>query len=149
MELSEFNSLAGTVIGVSDWRAITQEMISQFAELTGDKQFIHTDPAAAALTPLGGTIAHGFLTLSLLAPLAQACLPRIENTAMGLNYGFGKLRFLTPVRAGRRIRAHFTLLGSEARRPGEVLNRFSVEVEIEAEETPALVAEWLTLVLMA
>jgi acyl dehydratase len=137
--------LVGAEIGLSRWFEISQARIDAFAEVTEDRQFIHIDPEAAKATPFGGTVAHGFLTLSMLAAIAYDALPPIEGVAMGVNYGFEKLRFITPVRAGSRIRGRFKLLALTQRSEAEYHMRKSVEVEIEGAAKPALVAEWLSL----
>ncbi|HLJ72775.1 MAG TPA: MaoC family dehydratase [Roseiarcus sp.] len=139
----------GTETGVSRWFLIDQARIDAFADVTEDRQFIHIDPEAAKATPFGGTIAHGFLTLSMLSALAQDALPRPQGVAMGVNYGFEKLRFVAPVPSGRRIRGRFHLLDVVRRGPNEVQMRNKATVEIEGGDKPALVAEWLTLYVMA
>jgi len=142
MQLSDLVDKVGETIGTSDWLLVDQARIDAFAEVTQDHQFIHVDPAQAALTPFGGTIAHGFLTVSLLTPmLHDACEP-IAVTA-SLNYGFDKLRYLAPVRAGKRIRGHFKLLEMTEKHPGQWLQKVEATVEIEDETKPALIAEWL------
>ncbi len=130
---------------VSDWVEVTQTMIDQFADATGDHQFIHVDPVRAARTPFGGTVAHGFLTLSLLSKLAGdiADRPTIEGATMSVNYGMDRLRFLSPVPAGSRVRAHFKLLKFEQKRPGQYQQSNAVTVEIEGHDKPALIAEWI------
>jgi acyl dehydratase len=138
----------GTETGVSRWFLIDQARIDAFADVTEDHQFIHVDPEAAKSTPFGGTIAHGFLTLSMLSALARDALPRPRGVAMGVNYGFEKLRFVAPVRAGRRIRGRFVLLDVVKRSLLEFQMRNKVTVEIEGSDKPALVAEWLTLYVM-
>lgn len=145
ISVDQFVALAGTETGVSRWFTIDQKRIDAFAEITEDRQFIHIDPEAARASPFGGTIAHGFLTLSMLSALAMDALPEIEGRAMGVNYGFDKLRFLSPVPAGGRIRGRFTLESVTPRSPTEFLSRNIVTVEIEGAAKPALVAEWLTL----
>ena len=132
----------------SDWFEMDQERINTFAECTEDRQFIHIDPEAAAQTPFGGTIAHGFLSLSMLAHLVSQNGIGIENTVMGINYGFDKVRFLMPVRAGKRIRSHAKLLEVTEKDGNRLLMKNEITVEIEGEETPALVAEWLTMVVV-
>ena len=139
----------GTEIGVSRWIAIDQAMIDAFAETTLDRQFIHIDPAAATKTPFGGTIAHGFLTLSLLSAMIQDALPPVAGRAMGVNYGFDKVRFVTPVKSGARVRGRFTLAEVKHRSPKEVQVRYAVTVEIEGVAKPALIADWLTLIVLA
>jgi acyl dehydratase len=146
--IDELIALAGTETGVSRWFTIDQQRIDAFAEITEDRQFIHIDPEAARASPFGGTIAHGFLTLSMLSALAIDALPTIEGRAMGVNYGFDKLRFLSPVPVGARIRGRFRLESVTARSPTEFLSRNSVTVEIEGAAKPALIAEWLTLTVM-
>ncbi|MGI9384365.1 MAG: MaoC family dehydratase [Methyloligellaceae bacterium] len=145
LTLDEIRTRVGSELGVSEWLRIDQAQIDAFADATGDRQFIHVDPERAAReTPFGGTIAHGFLTLSLLPCLAMGVRPRIEGTAMSVNYGFDKIRFLTPVACGACIRARFHLDALEEQRPREVTMRYGVTVEIEGEPKPALAAEWIT-----
>ena len=136
-------ALIGSDLGASDWLLIDQDMVDKFADVTNDHQFIHIDPVAAAATPFGGTIAHGFLTLSLLAGLRPAGAIQLEGVKMGVNYGADKLRFLTPVRVGKRIRVHHKLLGIDDKGGGRYLFRTEMTVEIEGEAKPALIAEWL------
>jgi acyl dehydratase len=143
--IADWIGLAGTETGVSRWFTIDQKRIDAFAEITEDRQFIHIDPEAARATPFGGPIAHGFLTLSMFSALAMDALPRLEGLAMGVNYGFDKLRFLSPLPAGARIRGRFKLESVTARSPTEFLARSNVTVEIEGADKPAIVAEWLTL----
>ena len=150
LHISELRDRVGQEVGVSRWIEVTQGMIDGFAEVTQDRQFIHVDPArAAAETPFGGTIAHGFLTLSLLSACAYDALPQIESRAMGINYGFDKIRFLSPVRSGSRVRARFRLAEVQMRSPTEALMRYGVMVEIEGAERPALAADWLTMAVLA
>ena len=144
LHISELRDRVGQEVGVSRWIEVTQGVIDGFAEVTQDRQFIHVDPArAAAETPFGGTIAHGFLTLSLLSACAYDALPQIQGRAMGINYGFDKIRFLSPVRSGSRVRARFRLAEVQMRSPTEALMRYGVMVEIEGAERPACVAETL------
>jgi acyl dehydratase len=141
----EIKASVGCEIGVSEWVEVTQAKIDAFAGITGDRQFIHVDPERAAReTPFGGTIAHGFLTLSLLSDMATLVIPRAEGHTMSVNYGFDKLRFLSPVPAGSRLRGRFKLIEAEERHPGELTMKFKVDVEIEGGQKHALVAEWLT-----
>lgn len=129
----------------SDWVTVSQEMIDKFADATGDHQFIHVNPQMAAMTPFGGTIAHGFLTLSLMPLLSSKVdMPRIEGAKMGVNYGGNKVRFLTPVRSGKRVRGHFKLLAFDQKRPGQWQQTNEFTVEIEGEEKPAMIAEWIS-----
>ena len=140
----------GKEVGLSPWRVVTQTMIDQFADATDDHQFIHCDPArAAAEAPFGGTIAHGFLTRSLLSVMSDEVMPAIEGTAMGVNYGFDKLRFISPVRSGKRVRGRFVLAEATLRKPKELQSRTNVTVEIEGEEKPALVADWIGLIYLS
>lgn len=136
---------AGKELGVSEWTLIDQKRIDAFADATEDWQFIHVDPEAAAKTPFGGTIAHGFLTLSLLSKMAYEAAPVLEGVVMGVNYGFEKIRFLQPVRSGQRVRGRFKLMEAAERDPGRWLIKYEVTVEIEGEAKPALIAEWLGL----
>lgn len=145
MTPSELKSLIGQEVGLSRWLQVTQDRINAFAEITEDEQFIHVDPARAAQTPFGGTIAHGFLTLSLGSAMVMDALPPIEGTAMGINYGFDSLRFLAPVPSGSRVRGRFTLISVEEKDPNRLLIKYGLSVEIEHQTKPAMVAEWLTL----
>jgi acyl dehydratase len=150
LTLAELAAYAGKEIGKSAWFTVSQEHIDRFADATEDHQFIHVDPARAVKeTPFGGTIAHGFLTLSLLSKFAADVVPGLKGRIMGINYGFERIRFLAPVRSGARVRGRFDLHSATIRGEREVLTRFNVTVEIEHEEKPALVAEWLALSVMA
>ena len=136
-------------LGVSNWIQINQDMVNTFADVTVDHQFIHVDPERAAQTPFGGPIAHGFLTLSMLTYFVEnGCGLNIENVTMGVNYGFDKVRFVQPVRVGKRVRGHANLMSAEEKHPGQFLLKMRINVEIEGEEKPALVAEWLTMVVI-
>lgn len=144
--LDDVRDAVGKEVGRSAWRVVTQEMINQFADATDDHQWIHIDPArAAAETPFGGSIAHGFLTLSLLSTLAYEALPTLENQTMGMNYGFDKVRFSSVVKAGARVRAVFILADADIRPSGRVLATYEVTIEVEDTIKPALTATWLTL----
>jgi acyl dehydratase len=147
--IAELQARIGAETGVSRWFEISQARIDAFADVTEDQQFIHVDPAAAEATPFGGTIAHGFLTLSMLSAIAYDALPRVAGLAMGVNYGFDKLRFVAPVRAGSRIRGRFKLQAVTRRSETEYQARNTVTVEIDGETKPALVAEWLSLYILA
>jgi acyl dehydratase len=136
----------GEEIGVSDWITVDQARIDAFAEVTEDRQFIHTDATAAAQTPFGGTIAHGFLTLSLLSRMGAGAMLSPEGLRMAVNYGFDRVRFIAPVKSGKRVRARFILDSVEEKAPGQVLMRHAVTVEIEGEDKPALTAAWLGLI---
>jgi len=142
--VAELMAMVGKEIGVSDWHEISQNKINEFADITEDWQFIHVDPERAALTPFGGTIAHGFLTLSLLSAMAMDAIPRLEGTTMGVNYGFDKIRFLSPVRVDARIRGRFKVLSADELKPGELTMKYQVDVEIEGSQRPALTAEWIS-----
>ena len=144
--LDEIRALIGTEIGVSDWIEVSQDRIDAFAEATEDRQFIHIDPDAAARTPFGGTIAHGFLSLSLLSRMAADVMQVPDTATMAVNYGLDRVRFLAPVRAGKRVRGRFTLDAADEKAPGQLLLKHTVTVEIEGEDKPALTAVWLGLI---
>jgi len=135
----------GADMGVTDWFLIDQRRIDTFANCTEDRQYIHVDPEKAAKTPFGSTIAHGFLSLSMLSHFAQSVGCTFENTVMGINYGFDKVRFLAPVKVNSRVRAKARLLDVQEKKPGHFLIKQEVTIEIEGEPTPALIAEWLTM----
>lgn len=143
--VEDLPGLAGTELEPSDWLDITQERIDQFADATNDHQFIHIDPEKAAKTPFGCTIAHGYLTLSLLSCLLSQNTVRPEGMSMALNYGSDKVRYLTPVKVGQRVRACQKILENTEKRPGQWLCKIAVTVEIEGENVPALIAEILTM----
>ena len=147
--IKQLIDMAGTDIGTSDWLTIDQDRINQFAEVTEDHQFIHVDEKRAAEdSPFGGTIAHGFLTLSLLSHLVVQVLPTIKDKVLTINYGLNKVRFLNPVRSGKRVRVHVRVISVVEKQPGRYMNTFVSKIEIEGEETPALVAEQVALYLM-
>jgi acyl dehydratase len=135
----------GRELGTSDWLLMEQDRVNRFADVTMDHQYVHVDPERARQTPFGGTIAHGLLTLSLIVPLCIDFVPKLAGTKLLLNYGFDKVRFSAPVRVGKRIRAHCKLSGVEERKPGNVIVKLDVKIEVEDEEKPALIAEWLSL----
>lgn len=142
--MAELESLVGQEVAVSDWLEITQERVNQFADVTEDHQWIHVDPERArAETPFGGSIAHGFLTLSLLPHLAWSSFQVKGDFKMGINYGANKIRFVSPVKVGSRLRARFTLQALEAVTGGYQLT-WNVTVESENASKPAMVAEWLS-----
>jgi acyl dehydratase len=143
--LDEIRSRVGEEVGVSDWITIDQARIDAFADATEDRQFIHVDQQAAAQTPFGGTIAHGFLSLSLLSRMGAEAMLLPEGLTMAINYGFDRIRFLAPVRSGKRVRGRFILDSVEEKAPGQLLMRHTVTIEIEGEEKSALTAEWLGL----
>jgi acyl dehydratase len=141
----EYESRIGTEVGISTWITLDQPRIDDFAAATLDRQFLHVDPLAASRTQFGGTIAHGFLSLSLLSAMAQESLPVIEHTQAEINFGFNSIRFVAPVRSGKRVRGRFELKAFRERSPGLLQLTVGVTMEIEAEPKPALVAEWLVL----
>lgn len=142
---ADLPALIGTELGVSPWFLVDQARIDAFAETTEDRQFIHVDPDAARATPFGGTIAHGFLTLSLASAMSYAAVAPLDGMVMGVNYGFDKLRFLAPVPAGSRVRGRFKLLSAEDKGGGRWLLKHELTVEIEGSDKPALIAEWLSM----
>lgn len=144
--VADIPASVGQEVGRSEWRAVTQQMIDAFAEATDDHQWIHLDAERAAKeTPFGGTIAHGFLTLSLLSTLAYEALPELEGATMGVNYGFEKIRFASPVKSGARVRAIFVLANADIRKSGRILFTYDVTLEVENTIKPALTATWQTL----
>ena len=140
---NQLTDYIGKEVGVSEWMTVDQERINQFADATGDHQYIHVDPERAAQTPFGTTIAHGFLTMSLMVEMGYEGSTKLENSVMGINYGFDKLRFINPVKVDSRIRGRFQLIGAEEKNPNQWLLKHAVTVEIEGEDKPALIAEWL------
>jgi len=148
--LEAYQAMVGKEIGVSSWHLIDQPRIDTYADVTEDHQFIHVDPERAKKeTAFGSTIAHGFLTMSMMSVMSYEVMPSIAGTTMGVNYGFDKLRFISPVRAGKRVRGRFVLAEAKLRKPNELQSRTSVTVEIEGEDKPALVADWLGLIYFA
>lgn len=148
IKAEDLPTLVGKDLEPSPWLEITQERVNQFADATNDWQFIHVDPEKAAQTPFGGPIAHGFLSLSLLSYLnaQNAIFP--DNMVMGINYGSDRVRYLMPVRVGKRVRSRQKVLDVTEKNPGQWLFKNEVTVEIEGEETPALVAEILSLIVV-
>ncbi|MBH5396927.1 MaoC family dehydratase [Bradyrhizobium sp. CNPSo 4010] len=148
--LEAYQGMVGKEIGVSSWHLIDQPRIDAYADVIEDHQFIHVDPERAKKeTAFGTTIAHGFLTMSLLSIMSYEVMPVIAGTTMGVNYGFDKLRFISPVRSGKRVRGRFVLAEARLRKPNELQSRTNVTVEIEGEDKPALVADWLGLIYFA
>tara|TARA_R110000824_G_scaffold256634_1_gene445659 strand:+ start:17032 stop:17484 length:453 start_codon:yes stop_codon:yes gene_type:complete len=145
---SELESWKGKEVGVSDWIEVGQDRINTFADCTEDHQFIHIDEEKAKATPFGGTIAHGLLTLSLLPKLSAGTTLGLEGTVMGINYGFDKVRFLNPVRAGSKVRGRHTLDDAVEKQPGRWLLTYNVVVEIDGIETPALIATSLVMIVV-
>ncbi len=148
VEKEALAALVGREVGVSSWIRIDQARIDAFADLTEDRAFIHVDRERAAATPFGTTIAHGFLTLSLLSRMAYEVCPTIAGSKFGVNYGCNRLRFIAPVKNGARVRGRFTLRKLEDQPGGRVLATYDVTVEIEGEDKPALAIEWLTMTFM-
>ncbi|WP_316192699.1 MaoC family dehydratase [Bradyrhizobium sp. SZCCHNRI1029] len=149
ISLAAYQAMVGREIGVSSWHVLDQKRIDTYADVIEDHQFIHVDPEKAKATPFGTTIAHGFLTMSLLSVMSYEVMPAIEGTAMGVNYGFDKLRFISPVRSGKRVRGRFVLAEATLRKPKELQSRTNVTVEIEGEDKPALVADWIGLIYLS
>jgi acyl dehydratase len=148
IKAQELPSLVGQELEPSSWLEISQERVNQFADATSDHQFIHIDAEKAALTPFRGTIAHGFLTLSLIYSLTVENTRPVEGTVMVINYGLDKVRFLQPVRVGSRIRARQVLLEVVEKKPGQWLTKTAVTIEIENLEKPAMVAEFLVMTIV-
>jgi acyl dehydratase len=150
ISLDAYQAMVGKEIGVSSWHLVDQPRIDTYADVIEDHQFIHVDPERAKNeTAFGTTIAHGFLTMSLLSIMSYEVMPVIAGTTMGVNYGFDKLRFISPVRSGKRVRGRFVLAEAKLRKPNELQSRTNVTVEIEGEDKPALVADWLGLIYFA
>lgn len=143
ISIDALSGRVGSELGVSEWFRIDQGMIDAFADLTQDRYFIHVDPARAASTQFGGTIAHGFLTLSMLSAMAYQACPAVEGTKTQVNYGFNRLRFVAPVPTGSRIRGRFALKSFDLQPGGRWQVIYDVSVEIEGQSKPALVAEWI------
>ena len=148
ISLEELKSRIGGEPRYSRWFTVDQERIDQFADGTEDWQFIHCDPEKAAETPFGGTIAHGFLSLALLSAMSYDSEPAIEGAEMGINYGFNKIRFTSPVKVGSRVRAKFTTRAVEEKTSTMILTTTGIIVEIEGESRPALSAEWLGMTIL-
>jgi acyl dehydratase len=150
VSLEAYMGMIGQEIGVSSWHTVDQGRIDDYADVIEDHQFIHVDPERARReTAFGATVAHGFLTMSLLSIMSYEVMPVIAGTTMGVNYGFDKLRFVSPVRSGSRVRGRFKLVDAKLRKPKELQSHTNVTVEIEGEEKPALVAEWIGLIYFA
>ena len=150
VSVNQVSNYIGQEVGVSDWVEIDQDRINKFADATGDHQYIHVDPQRAAKTLFGTTIAHGFLTLSLMSMLSSNNGGiKLENAVMGINYGLDKVRFINPVKVGSKIRARFELLSVDEKKANHYLMKHKVTIEIEGEEKPALIAEWLGMTVIA
>ena len=145
MPVEELAARVGTEVGVSSWLTIDQPRIDAFADATEDRQFIHVDPEAAARTPFGGTVAHGFLSLSMLSRMGAEAMLLPDTMTMAVNYGLDRVRFISPVPSGKRIRGRFVLDSVDEKAPGQLLVRHNVTVEIEGVDKPALTAQWLGL----
>ena len=143
LSVDQLNDYIGEEVGISEWLLVDQERINQFAEATGDHQYIHVDSERAAQTPFGSTIAHGFLTMSLMVLMGYEGSTKLKNSVMGINYGFDKLRFINPVKVNSKIRGRFRLISAEEKNTNQWLLKHNITVEIAGEEKPALVAEWL------
>ena len=143
LNVDQLNDYIGEEVGISEWLLVDQERINQFAEATGDHQYIHVDSERAAQTPFGSTIAHGFLTMSLMVLMGYEGSTKLKNSVMGINYGFDKLRFINPVKVNSKIRGRFRLISAEEKNTNQWLLKHNITVEIAGEEKPALVAEWL------
>ena len=141
--LADIRARIGEEIGVSPWITIDQPMIDRFADVTGDPQFIHVDPVRAAATPFGGTVAHGFLTLSLLSQMASGVMLVPQGALLAVNYGFERVRFIQPVRSGSQVRGRFVLTAFDEKKPGQLQFVHAVAIEIEGEDKPALTADWI------
>jgi len=146
--IEDIQSRIGTEIGTSDWTTIDQARISAFADVTEDWQFIHTDPDEAAKSMFGGTVAHGFLLMSLLSKMAFEAMLVPPNLKIAVNYGFDRVRFLAPVPVGSRVRGIFTLTNVEEKSLGQYLMHHNVMVDIDTTEKPALTADWLSLIIL-
>lgn len=146
----QLENYIGQEVGVTDWIEIDQDRINKFADATGDHQYIHVDPERAAQTPFGTTIAHGFLTLSLMSMFSSMDGSiKLANTVMGINYGLDKVRFINPVKVGDKIRARFELVSAEEKKPNHYLMKHNVTIDIDGEEKPALIAQWLGMTVVA
>ena len=145
LTIDEYRTRASEEVGVSDWFLVDQDRIQRFADLTEDWLFLHTDPEQARAVGFDGTIAHGFLTIALIATLVPTALPRLKGVSVGFNYGFNRVRLISPVPSGKRIRGRFRLKDCTERLPDEWLLTYDVTIEVEGQEKPALIAEWLFL----
>ena len=150
ISVDQLENYIGQEVGITEWLEIDQERINKFADATGEHQYIHVDPERAAQTPFGTTIAHGFLTLSLMSMFRSMNGDiKLENAVMGINYGLDKVRFINPVKVGNKIRARFELISAEEKKPNHYLMKHNVTIDIDGEEKPALIAEWLGMTVVA
>jgi acyl dehydratase len=145
IDRQDLQSHVGSASKATDWFTVTQEQINQFADCTLDHQFIHTDPEAASKTTFGSTIAHGFLSLSMLSHFAESFGTIIDGVYMGVNYGFDKIRFISPVKVNSKIRATATLIKAVEKKPGQFMLTTDITIEIEGIDKPALKAQWITM----
>lgn len=143
VERNEIHDYIGYKAEPTPWHTVTQEQINQFADCTLDRQFIHVDTERAKQTPFGTTIAHGFLTLSMLSHFHESYGVFVRGMTMAINAGFDKVRFLAPVKVGSRIRAVARVAEVEEKKPGQFRIKTDVTIEIDGEETPALIVEWI------
>lgn len=148
LSLEDFRSSVGTIVGVSSWHRLSQSAIDKFADITGDLQYIHVDEARAKDGPFGGTIVHGMLSLSMISAMFYEAVPPVEGVAMSVNYGFDKVRFLSPVPSGSELNGSFTLAAVEDRGKGQYLVRYTVSMQAKGAAKPAVHAEWLVLHVM-
>lgn len=148
IQAQQLSDYVGKETGVSRWFTVTQQQIDSFADATHDHQYIHTDPIRAKGSPYGCTIAHGFLSLSLLSAISYESAINLENTVMGINYGFDKIRFLQPVKVNSRVRGRMVLANVIEKAPEQFLYTWDVTVEIESQPKPALIAQWLTMTII-
>ena len=144
IEKTQIHDYVNRQLDATDWFQVTQEQINIFADCTLDKQYIHVDPEASQKTPFGSTIAHGFLTLSMLSYFSEQYNVLISGLQMGINKGFNKIRFLAPVKVGSYIRCHAKIIDITEKKPGQFDFITEATVEIQGEDKPALVAEWLS-----
>ncbi|MFZ5731855.1 MAG: MaoC family dehydratase [Pseudomonadota bacterium] len=144
--LDAYLKMVGQEIGVSKWHTLDQKRIDQFADVIEDHQYIHIDPVRAKDTAFGTTVAHGFLTMSMMSIFSYEVMPSIEGATMSVNYGLDKLRFISPVKSGSRVRGRFILAEAKLRKPNELFSRTMVTVEIEGETKPAIAADWIGLI---
>jgi acyl dehydratase len=149
LSIEEFKSMIGAPVGISTWHRLTQSAINIFADITSDLQYIHVDEARAKEGPFGGTIAHGMLSLSMISVMFYEAVPPVEGVATSVNYGFDKVRFLSPVPSGAELNGTFTLFAVEDRGKGQYLFRYTVTMQAKGAAKAAVHAEWLVMHVMA